>query len=62
MRHKGVRSAIDSVSKEGEVVLIKEQDTLRGTWIMGRIDETIVGGDGNVRSTRVRLPSHKIIS
>ena len=30
--------------------------------MMGKIEETIVGGDGNVRSARVRLPSHKIIS
>ena len=28
LRHKGVRSAIDSVPQEGEVVLIKEQDIL----------------------------------
>ena len=41
--------------QEGEVVLIKEQDTPRGTWIMGRIEETIVGGNGNVRSAKVRL-------
>ena len=46
LRHKGVRSAVDSVPQEGEVVLIKEQDTPRGTWIMGRIEETIVGEDG----------------
>ena len=62
LRHNGVRPAIDSVLQEGEIVLIKEQDTLRGTWMMGRIEETIVGGDSNVHSAKVRLPSHKIIS
>ena len=62
LRHKGVRSAIDSVPQEGAVVLIKKQDTLCGTWMMGRIEETIVGGDSNVRSAKVRLPSHEIIS
>ncbi|XP_062503920.1 uncharacterized protein LOC134180751 [Corticium candelabrum] len=45
LRHKGVKSAIDSVPQEGQVVVIKEQDTPRGTWIMGRIEETIVGED-----------------
>ena len=62
LRHKGVRSAINSVPQEGEVVLIKEQDTPRGTWMMGRIEETIVGGASNVRSAKVHLPSRKIIS
>ena len=62
LRHKGVRSAIDSVPQEGEVVFIEKQDTPRGTWIIGRLEETIVRGDGNIRSAKVRLPSHKIIS
>ena len=62
LRHKGLRSAIDSVPQEGKIVLIKEQDTLRGTWMMERIEETIVVGDSNVHSAKVRLPSHKIIS
>ena len=39
----------------GDVVLVIEPNQPRGNWSMGRIEETIKGSDGNVRSAKVRV-------
>ena len=39
----------------GDVVLVKEEESCRGDWPMGRISEAIKSDDGRVRKARVEL-------
>ena len=40
--------------KLGDVVLIHEENTKRGMWKTGIIEETIVGKDGQIRGAKIR--------
>jgi hypothetical protein len=42
-----------------EIVILHEDKRPRGFWWMGRIEETIPGGDGLVRSAIVRVSAGK---
>ena len=44
----------------GDVVLVKD-NLPRGCWKIGRIVESTVSRDGNIRSVKVRLPSGRVI-
>ena len=44
--------------KVGDLVLIKEENTPRGVWPMGIIQEVFPGDDGLVRSVRIRTKSN----
>lgn len=47
--------------KVGDVVLLHEDKQPKLTWKMGRIEETFMGRDGNIRSCAVRLPSRLVL-
>ena len=40
--------------KTGDIVLLVDDTVPRGTWPLGRVEETAVGSDGRVRTVRVR--------
>ena len=40
--------------EKGDVVIIQEDNTKRGTWKTGIVEETIIGKDGQVRGAKVR--------
>ena len=52
-RHAGVPT---TDVKPGHVVLVHDQDNPRGFWKMGQIEKLIVGCDGLVRGSSLRLP------
>ena len=43
------------VVKNGEVVVVHDDNLSRGQWRLGRIEEVIKGSDGQVRGARVRM-------
>ena len=45
-----------SISK-GDIVVIHDEDTPRGFWKVGRVEEVFVGRDGHIRGASVRLSS-----
>lgn len=49
-----------STFKIGDVVLIHDHKQLKHMWKMGRIEETFMGRDGEIRSCAVRLPSGSV--
>ena len=58
---KAGRIQSEHAAQVGDVVLIKE-DLPRGTWRIGKIQELIVSQDGQVRTAKVLLPSHKVLN
>ena len=47
--------------KSGDLVLIADESSLRGSWPLGLVEETKVGGDGLVRSARIRTRSTHLV-
>ena len=45
----------------GDVVLVVDQNALRGQWHLGRVDEVFPGQDGQVRVFQVITRGHKRI-
>ena len=43
------------VVKNGEVVVVHNDNLSRGQWHLGRIEEVIKGSDGQVRGARVKI-------
>ena len=43
------------VVKNGEVVVVHDDNLSRGQWYLGRIEEVIMGSDGKVRGACVRM-------
>ena len=41
--------------REGDVIILKEEETARCLWKLARIIEAIKGRDGTVQSTRIQL-------
>ena len=52
--HRGKKESQNKVSI-GDVVLVHEDNAKRSNWKMGKVVEQIVGKDGVVRGTKVRL-------
>ena len=50
---KGNRNTI----RAGDIVIVHDENRLRGLWKLGRVRELIPGVDGNVRGTFVRVQS-----
>lgn len=57
---KSCRVQYPDTAGVGDVVLVKDE-LPRGTWKMGRIEELITSGDGQVRSARVKLPNGRVL-
>ena len=62
----GIREALSStITSEkpnievGDVVVLKDDQTKRQFWKLARIEELIVGRDGNIRAAKVRVPNEK---
>lgn len=60
MRLKEKRVRYPYLAKVGDVVLIKD-DLPRGNWRLGKINELITSGDGEIRTAKVMLSSNKLI-
>ena len=43
----------------GDVVVLKDDQTKRQFWKLARIEELIIGRDGNIRAAKVRVPNDK---
>ena len=41
--------------KEGEVVLVKEDNVKRNSWKMGKVEELIIGNDKVIRGAKLRV-------
>ena len=41
----------------GNIVVVHDENLPRGLWRLGKVEELIVGADGNVRFARVRISS-----
>ena len=50
----GMNNGIPVNIAKGDVVIIQEDNTKRGTWKTGIVEELIIGKDGKVRGTKVR--------
>ncbi|MCP4456491.1 MAG: hypothetical protein GY816_00445, partial [Cytophagales bacterium] len=61
-KHKSPRIQHQTIPKEGEIVLIKQETIPRGSWKMGRINKLIEGHDQKVRSADVKLPNGKCLT
>ena len=59
MRMKEKRVRYPYLAKVGDVVLIKD-DLPRGNWRLGKINELITSGDGEIRTAKVMLSSNKL--
>ena len=43
--------------QNGDVVLLKDEDSLRSNWPMARVIETVTDDDGLVRKVKIMLPA-----
>ena len=57
---KGPRTHSQFRANVGDVILIKD-DLPMGSWRMGLIQDLIISRDGQIRSTKILLPSKKIL-
>ena len=62
----GIREALSStITSEkpdievGDVVILKDDQTKHQFWKLARIEELIIGKDGNIRAAKVRVPNVK---
>ena len=46
--------------KEGDVVILKEDNPIRGTWRLGIVDSVKVSSDGLTRSVRLRMSTDRL--
>ena len=60
--HKGSKFKNVKVPKEGDIVLIKDDNMPRSSWKLGKIQRLKTGIDGVIRSAEILLPSHTVIS
>ena len=47
--------------KEGDLILIKNDDAPRSHWPLGRVQKTFPGSDGRVRTAEVKTPSGTLL-
>ena len=59
--HRGPRSQIQSSPQVDEVVLVKNADSPRGTWKLGKILKIIPSRDNAIRSVELILPNRQVI-
>ena len=60
--HKGLNSTYMKVPKEGDVVLVKDDNMARSRWKLGKILHLRAGLDGEVRSAEILLPNRMVIT
>lgn len=53
---------IQRVPKEGDIVLVKDDNLPRSSWKLGRILHLVHGQDEKVRSAKILLPGHTVVS
>ena len=53
--HKGGRTRIDRIPKEGEVILLREEGIPRGSWKLARVVKLINSADTRVRAAEIQL-------
>ena len=51
--HKGSSSALQM--SVGDVIIVHNENQLRGFWKLGRIEETLTGPDGEIRGAVLRV-------
>ena len=54
--HKGFKFKNVKVPKEGDIVLIKDDNMPRSSWKLGKIQRLKTGIDGEIRSAEILLP------
>ena len=50
------------VPKEGDIVLVKDDNMARSRWKLGKILHLRAGLDGEVQSAEILLPNHMVIT
>ena len=61
LMHKMYKNCDLREPKEGEIVIIKEDDVPRSSWKSGKIMRLIQSRDHKIRSAEIQLPSKSII-
>ena len=56
-RHFKLAKGADRSISVGDVVVIHDENLPRGLWRLGKVEELMIGGDGNVRCAVVRIAS-----
>ena len=62
LKHRGAHSELTRLPKLGEVVIVKDDYLPRGAWKLAQIKEFIFSKDGLIRSAKVQLSNHNVIS
>ena len=59
--YKGLRSKHMKVPKKRDIVLVKDDNMVRSSWKLGKIQHLQTGLDGEIRSTEILLPNRMTI-
>ena len=60
--HKGLSSTYMTVPKQGDIVLIKDDNMARSRWKLGKILHLRAGLDREIRSAEILLPNRMVIT
>ena len=60
--HKNSKAHHLRESKEGDIVIVKENNLPRSNWKLGKIIHLVLGRDSKVQSAEILLPSRTVIS
>ncbi|MEM7375856.1 MAG: hypothetical protein AAF587_45120, partial [Bacteroidota bacterium] len=55
--HRNPRSSLQCVPEKGQIVLLADKDTPRGSWKLARITKLLPSSDSRTRSAEIRLPN-----
>ena len=54
-RHPYLQGGVENPINVGDIVVVHDENLPRGLWKLGRVEELVIGADGNIRAAVVRL-------